>query len=357
MNILCDFHHSDLWWSHHLIFEKALGHKLYRPRGMEWFDRGYYYQSQPHVAAQYLINSMLKIETAPSYPRVHKPLLSNANVNEHGMMMSMDTISGCKYYPFMRTISLEEFADTKIDVIMPTISNNQEPWLRLKHDLKPTAKLIREEGNVNGWASLHSAYRNVITSDLPTFQKSSAPNKVHYHQRFDTENIFTYSPPTVFNRITCFMPGFRGTPDLVAFTERHDFGGMEFFDYGHQSKRGFLTPKEKFAVAMRDTSFVWHVKPGGDGFGHNIHSSFAMGRPVITVANDYRHSIVWPLLSDGETCILIGGDPVENSKKIKSMSDSAKITEMSLKTVKRFKDVVNYDAESDQIRIFLERLV
>ena len=82
-----------------------------------------------------------------------------------------------------------------------------------------------------------------------------------------------------------------------------------------------------------------------------------MGRPVITVADDYRGSIAWPLLLDGKTCILIGHDPVENSRKIKSMSDPGKIAAMSFHAKHRFKKVVHYDEEAEQIRRFLERLV
>src|SRR6185369_1621431 len=170
--------------------------------------------------------------------------------------------------------------DAHIDVIMPTVCEMQEPWLNLRDRFKPKAKLIREEGNVNGWIMLHPAYKNVLTSDLPTFQRSPAKNKLLYHQRFDTERIFNYNTPRVFNRISCFMPGFRSTPELVRFQESHDFDGMwvEFLDYGHSSKRGFLSPKTVYVGAMKDSILTWHVKPGGDGFGHVIHNSFAVGR-------------------------------------------------------------------------------
>lgn len=354
MHILADFHHSDLWWSHHLIFEVGLGHTLYRPRGMEWFERGYYQQNARDVAKQFLVDSMFTLEDALKYSstKVSMPLKRHA-----GLRASMDTLGGCLYFPLMRTLTLEEFADAKIDVIMPTLSNNQEPWARLKNDLKKNAKLVREEGNVRGWASFHPGYQNVITSDLQTFQKVDAQNKILYHQRFDTKRLFTYSEPEDFNRVTCFMPGFRGCPELVEFAERHDFGNMEFLDYGHHSKRGFLSPKERYTGEMRKTSFVWHVKPGGDGFGHVIHNSLAMGRPIITIAEDYRGSIAWPLLLDEKTCILIGKNPSENSRKIRSMSDPDTIRAMSHLAAEQFRKVVDYDREMGQIKAFLERLV
>lgn len=353
MNILCDFHHADLWWSNHLIFERALGHTLFRPRGMEWFEKGYYHQRARDVAKQFLVDSMFTLSDAEKYPNFRAKLPTGDRI---GLRASMDTIVGCKDYPFIRTLSFEEFADAKIDAIMVTLGDNQEPWLRLKKDFKPDAKLFREEGNVNGWAALHPEYQNVMTSDFPTYKRIAVKNKLHYHQRFDTERIFTYRPPKNFDRVTCFMPGFRGTPHLVEFAERHDFGGLEFVDYGHHSKRGFLSTKEQYTGEMARTAFVWHVKPGGDGFGHVIHNSLALGRPVITFARDYIESIAWPLLLDRKTCILIGDDPVENSAKIRALSSPDIISSMCAAAHARFKAIVDYKWEEDQIRLFLERL-
>jgi hypothetical protein len=354
MNILCDFHHSDLWWSHYLIFEVALGHTLYRPRGMEWSDRGFHQQKYPQVAGQFLVSSMFTLEAMRQYPKARMPIPA---VRPPGLRASMNHIEGCTSYPLINTLSFDEFLDAKIDVIMATCSDIQEPWVRLHKEFKPTAKLVREEGNVQGWSSLHPAFPNVLTSDLPTYHTIKVPNKLIYHQRFDIKNIFTYTDPTVFNRVTCFMPQFRACADLVAFAENHDLGGMEFVDYGNFAKRGFLSTKGLFAEQMRATSFVWHHKPGGDGFGHIIHNSFAMGRPVITVEADYRNSIVWPLMEDRKTCILIGRDPVANSKKIKSLSDPATIQAMSRRAADRFLTVVDYEKEARQVQRFLDRLV
>jgi hypothetical protein len=354
MNILCDFHHSDLWWSNHLIMEVALGHKLFCPSGMEWFERGYFGHPSIDVARQYLMHSFFKLEEARHYPQIYKPLIDNA---EPSMRFTPEHINGCKYYPLIRTLTVDEFADTEIDIIMTTLSNNQGPWLKLRNDFKPKTKLIREEGNPHGWMSLHPEYKNVMTSDLPTFRKSLAPNKVIYHQKFDTERVFYYREPQRFDRIVCFLPTFRAIPDLVSFTERHDLGQLELYDYGHFSQRGFLSPKEKYAQELARSCLVWHVKPGGDGFGHVIHSALAMGRPVVTKPEDYRDNQVWPLLLDGKTCILIGDNPAENSKKIKAMLEPERLIEMSHATRDRFRNLVDYGWEQEEIKAFLERLV
>lgn len=353
MNILCDYHHSDLWWSHHLILERGLGHTLFRPRGIEWFENGYYEFSSRQVAEQFLVNSTFTIEQVLAYPscRIARPRSPKPDLRA-----GMDTLNGCPHYPLMRTLSFEEFKDAKIDVIMPTVSNMQEPWLRLRDTYKPRAKLLREEGNVNGWASLHPAYGNLLTSDVPTFQRSPAANKLLYHQRFDTENVFVYRRPSAFDRVTCFMPGFRGEPRLVAFVESHDFGGMQFVDYGHRSSIGFLCTKGAFVDRMLASAFIWHVKPGGDGFGHVIHNSVAVGRPVITVARDYAGTIAGRLLEDGATCLFIGDDPGENSRKIRRFADPETVVDMSVRAHERFLEIVDYDEECLEVSRFLGKL-
>jgi hypothetical protein len=321
---------------------------------MEWFQSGYYQQKNGAVAKQFLVDSMFSMKDAKNYSTFKVAIPENASP---GLMASLDTVVGCQHYPLIETLTLGEFADAKIDVIMVTTSDMQEPWLKLQKELKPKAKLLREEGNVIGWASLHPEYNNLLTSDFPTYRQSVVPNKVLYHQKFDTEKVFVYEEPKHFDRITCFMPGFRSAKEIEAFTSLHDFGGMEFADYGHGSKRGFLSPKHRFVEEMVRTALVWHVKPGGDGFGHVIHSSLAMGRPVVTVADDYYGGQAWPLLLDGKTCILIGKDATENSKKLKLYQDPDVLLEMSHAARDRFRSVVDYGWEKGKIADLLGKLI
>lgn len=352
MNILIDFHHTDLWWSNHLILEVGLGHKIYCPNGFEWFEQGYYGHPSPDVSRQYLVHSFFKLEDAKHYPKIPKSVIEGADPAK--MRFTPEHMNGCKYYPLVRTLTLEEFADTPIDAIMSTLSNNQEPWLKLRNKFKPKAKLIREEGNRYG--VFHPEYRNVMTADFATYRKVQVPNKILYHQKFDTEHIFNYRKLKQFDRIACFMPTFRGIPELVSFTESHDIG-LELYDYGHLSKRGFLSPKERYAEELEKAALVWHVKPGGDGFGHVFHSAFAMGRPVVTKPEEYYDNQSWPLFLDGKTCILIGNNPAENSKKIRRFTSPDCLMAMSHAAASRFRAVVDYEWEQNMIAAFLERLV
>lgn len=354
MNILCDFHHSDLWWSHHLIFERGLGHTLFRPRGMEWHTEGYILPNNPDVARQFLEHSMYDFDFAMKHFEKARPRLEKEA--DDTLWVGMDTINGCPYYPLFRTLTFEEFKDTKIDVLMATVSNHQVPFIELKNKYKPNAKLLREEGNVGGFDHFNQNFPNLMTSDVPTYEKVTASNKVLYHQRFDL-GIFYSSPTSYQKRIGSFHPSFRNTPEMVTFAEAHwtQMPEVAFYDYGFTGRNGFCNTKSQLADAMRQVSFVWHVKPIGDGFGHIIHNAFAVGRPVITVGSHYEGRIAGRLLEDEITCIMLNPDKqVENIKKINR--NWKKLEDMSRQAFTRFYEVVKYDQELKILEQFIERL-
>src|SRR5258706_14059099 len=59
MNVLVDYHHGNLYHSLHLLFEKRLGFKLFRPIGMQWAEQGWWKVHEPYgfaldTAGQYL---------------------------------------------------------------------------------------------------------------------------------------------------------------------------------------------------------------------------------------------------------------------------------------------------------------
>lgn len=353
MNILCDCHHSDLWWSHHLILEKELGHKLFRPRGMEWFKEGYYFPQNEDIARQFLVDSLWEFSYAL---RVFPNIVPRIGKND-GLYVGGDTIHGCPYYPYFNTLTLEEFKQSPIDVLMATVSNHQSTFLELRDKYMPKAKLIREEGNVSGQYNLHPLYRNLMTSDIQTFDSSQMKNKVLYHQRFDTENIFYPEIVRNTNTISSFHPGFRKTPEMVSFADAH-LGQMENFkfeDYGFDGKNGWLQTKGEFASAMRKCSFVWHVKPVGDGFGHVIHNAFSVGRPVITVGDHYENRIASKLMVDEQTCIFLDKEDISgNIQKINR--NVSRLDEMSMQASTAFKNIVDYDEEKLRIKKMLEEL-
>jgi len=45
MIVFCDFHHGGLYHAMHKLFVERLGYEMYRPIGMDWVTRGYWYVS------------------------------------------------------------------------------------------------------------------------------------------------------------------------------------------------------------------------------------------------------------------------------------------------------------------------
>lgn len=337
MNILCDFHHADLWWSHYLIFEKGLGHKLFRPRGMEWYERGFFFPNNIDIARQFLFFSLHQ-----------QPKGSNNWVG-------METINGCQYYPSFNTLSFEEFKYEQIDIIVPTISSHQDPFFKLRETFKPGAKLFRENGNVGELHSIDSRYDNLLTSDIESFTHAKVKNKVLYHQRFD-EGIFSYRPIVNKNKIGCFLPTFRHVEGGLDFVNDHLslMPEVEFIDYGVNSAGGYINTKQDFANKMNEVGLVWHIKRQGDGFGHVIHNAFALGRPPIVIGKHYENRIAANLMEDGKTCVFIDEHDVEgNVRKIRAAINN--LEALSEASRLRFR-TIDYDSELKEIAAFLDKL-
>ena len=107
---------------------------------------------------------------------------------------------------------------------------------------------------------------------------------------------------------------------------------------------------------MREANFIYHVKKGGDGFGHILHNAFAVGRPLITRIADYKRRLAEPLLEDGETCFDVDKYTVEElADKILNLTPLQ--YEYMVQQVKaRFEKYVNFNQEEQEIKLFLDKL-
>ena len=112
------------------------------------------------------------------------------------------------------------------------------------------------------------------------------------------------------------------------------------------------------ARAIQKSQFIWHVKAGGDGYGHVLFNSYACGRPAIVKKSYYSGKLGEKLLIDGETCIDIDGlDNQQIIDKINYHSQVEVYNKMSTRAYQNFKANVDFDADADKIAEFLERLV
>lgn len=348
MRVLADLHHGDLYYSLQLLFEKRLGWELYRPIGLDWYHEGYWHV-YPHIDTA---KQFLDTETNVVPVDVHgKPLDERTWINKtytinDGIYYVMDPTKG----KINRGITLDRFKDMEFDILISSIPSHIEPFNRLINLYQPKAKHIFQIGN--SW-TLNQNVSNIMASCSDPGNVISDKNVVFYHQEFDLDT-YNYTGPSDNPRSISSFIHYMRNASLLDHTVRAQLPDWTIKLYGAGMPNDSICKSTDIAKAIRDAGFVWHYKPGGDGFGHCVHNAFAMGRPVITSWNDYRGKLAGDLLEDGVTYFdLDKGSIVERLLDVVETNNYAK---MSAACYDRFKQVVDYDQEEQQIREFLNNL-
>lgn len=115
---------------------------------------------------------------------------------------------------------------------------------------------------------------------------------------------------------------------------------------------------QELANTMHEAQFVLHSKPGGDGFGHIIHNAYACGRPVIARPSQYRGQLAEQLLVPGTFIDLDKYGRGEMKNMIRRITaDPDELFRMGKRASQRFKEVVNYEQEAEDIREWLKNLI
>jgi len=337
MNVFSDMHHGDLYYSLSLLFEKRLGWNLYCPMGKEWYNKGYWnYNLTEPVIDQYL--NMRNVE--PEKDGYHKWLDPNRET-------------------YRKAITVEQFASMPIDIIVASVTNHIEPMLKLQRELKRNAKMVLQLGNEPGyWTfNIHNLLISLKPRPLPL-----PYNAVFYHQEFPLD-IFSYKPPgpeegdekSIKNFMNC-LPQTVDKPLWYLYKDILPEYTWKMF--GINGEHGIIGTIKEIAKEIQSSTFIWHVKAHGDGFGHVIHNAYACGRPCIVKKSYYKDRWGETLLTDGDTCIdLEMANQETNLEKIRAYSRPAEYERLCEKSYIRFKSLVNFDAEFEEIKTFLERLV
>jgi len=351
MRVLADLHHGDLYYSLQLLFEKRLGWELYRPIGLDWYHEGYWHV-YPHIdtAKQFLDTN---IETVPvdlhGNPLDERTWLNKNYTTEDGIYYVTDPTKG----KINRGITLDKFKETEFDIILSSIPSHIEPFNKLIELYQPKAKHIFQIGN--SW-SMNQNVNNIMAScALPQSGLPAGKNAVFYHQEFDLDTYKYNGPSETPHSISSFIHYMRNANLLDVVRRQLPDWTIKMFGAGMVDNS--ICKATDIADAINASGFIWHVKPGGDGFGHMIHNAFAMGRPVITFGRDYKGKLAGDLLVEGETYLELdnGGPIIDRLKKITDVDDD-QYADMCHNCYMKFKEVVDYDSEFEQIKIFLEEL-
>ncbi len=344
MKVLTDFHHSSLLRSLNLLFEGRLGMELYRPIGMEWFDEGFWsINDQLDTARQFL-----QLE---SQPYDLTPPLNMGEVVRDGVFWIADP-GGHTHH---RACTLDYFKNNQFDFVIASIPQHVPVFERLIREYMPNAKLIIQMGN--NWNMDNFAGYNILASVAPTF---TAANAMFYHQEFDLR-VFHDTPVQPVRNVYSFLNIIQnsgiGWTDYSELKREMEREGWTFRAYGGQCPDGNMTGAHQLANKMREAAFIFHVKPGGDGFGHIIHNAYAVGRPVITRSSHYRGQLAEQLLIPG-TFIDLDRYGRKEVKKIltQMMYDPDSLQDMGRRAAERFDEVVDYRKEASEIATWLHSL-
>lgn len=344
MRVLTDFHHAGLLNSLIMLFEGRLNSRVYRPIGMEWAQEGYWnVYDHPATQLQYLGMDQGYKPTDGSLP-----LNTIIDRDEDNVYYCQDIDSG----QFNRAITLPDFKNMTFDIVIASLPQHIEPYKKLIQTYQPGAKLIFQVGNQWDGIMADNIMASAKLSNVPEII-----NYVEYHQEFDL-NIFNPSTAIHACTITSLMNCPENFPDYPLLLEIEK--AIPYWDikiHGGQGRDGPLHGADEVANTIRHSQFVWHVKAGGDGYGHILFNAAACGVPLIVNKSYYNGKLGEKLLIDGATCIDINGlDTNQIIQKIRHYSEMDKYRLMKKNIIQNFRATVDFDQDEKNIRQFLARL-
>lgn len=343
MKVFADFHHTSLYKSLQLLFEKRLGWELYRPIGEDWAIQGYWKIAEPYGNDPGTIRQFLGTDT---HRWEQYTFLNGDYVLEDNVYHIYDPISKTH----QKAITLDTFKEMKFDIILSSYQPHDETFALLREKYQPQAKHIAQMGNIYQTTSVKNVMCSTVEYPVPP-----DTNVVFYHQEFDT-NIFQYKKPENRTQITSFVNLHPASNIYDVY--KNNLPEFTFNAYGALCPDGTITGEQNIADIMSNSAFGFHVKPRGDGFGHVLWNWYACGRPVITHGSDYADKLGGKLLEDGKTCINLEFSDFEgNLKKIRYWSLPENHNEMCQNAYNKFTQECNFDEEFERIKIFLSNMI
>jgi len=345
MKIFSDLHHTDLYASFHYLFEKRLGHELYRPIGNEWFDQGYWKIAEPYGNHIPTIDQYLKVNSIPSDGT---PQLNKTEKEQEGVHYIWD---GNRDF-HQKAITLDKFLEMDFDVIIASIPAHVKAYKKLIKDNNLKAKLIYHIGNIGWHEEIPWMEVDNLMASVKEFPiKQAGKNVIFYRQEFDLK-IFSPAKGKPKQKITSFV----NVMPLKSIWEdfKRWLPGMNWVSHGIGAGDGIVSDINELAGIMRESKFGYHFKPHGDGYGHVIHNWFAVGRPVLVGMVDYKDKLAGELMEDLVTCIDISDRTPEQLVAVLKMID---YDEMCDNVRQRFNEVVDFERDAELVKEFLKKLI
>lgn len=336
MNILIDIHHHDLFRSLNILFFNRLGYQIYIPYGMDW-------------------NIQFKYANYPSIDARHQYL----TYVKHWLNVG-DDLSNVKL------LTLDEYKDIDIDIHLSSITENTVAFLESSKQYNKKTKHIFQAGNNFDRSILDGIVNNLLSSSTILYQLSKCKNKCFYHQEFNLTYFKPYNPCPNINSVYSIQHYFGTgmhpyTLDHALFLKlKSELPSFDFAFYGYGNERGPISNTPKLMSDFyKNTGFIFHVKPQGDGYGHIYHNSYACGKPVIYKSEylkSYSVEMTPMMLFDESTSIDLSTLSINDViDKIQLFSND--YTNVSNKVYNKFKQIVDFDKEFYDIQKFISNLI
>lgn len=344
MRVLVDYHHHDLWESLELLAAR-LGWTLYRPIGMDWFEQGYWNHERKFwgdaIARQYL-----------------QPWDSDT-----------DTRYDASHGRYQRLVTLEQARDLRPDIVISSLAHNHEGFARFASEVGATFGL--QLGNVRfSHIDMAEDRWDLAAFGLVSGYMPVEPPKPHvvYHQEFSLAD-FAPTPPPRHDpfRVSSFVQCYPESPTYINWTSTAplapDLDWRVYGAYGAAPLDGYAAGNidvcSGVALAMRDSDVAWHAKAWSDGYGHVIHNWFAVGRPLLGIHGYYRNQMAGALWIEGVTAWDIERrSQDEVIALLRRFRDDEEFHQRACEAASaRFREVVDFDAEADQIRALMAQVL
>lgn len=345
--VFSDFHHSGLYESLILLFEKRLGGTLMRQIGMDWATNGYWaVYDHPSTQKQYLLDGYI--------PKDGTPPLNGLSRIEN----SIHIIKNEAHHSEHKAITLEQFKEMKFDIVIASLPQHIKPFQELVKLYQPQAKFIFQMGNMftEIIGNLHDI-PNLLSStiDIPV---PVGCNAVFYHQEFDLSVFHPINTPVKKSIISFINLLPKTNWGSIYYQMKQELPDYDFKSYGILCDDGTITGVDNISNIMNNSMWGWHCKWGGDGYGHILYNWYACGKPVIIKKSDYADKLGGELLEDEVTCIdLDRRTNYESYELVRRYSQRVPYQYLSQQAYQRFKEKVDFEAEEKKIRIFLEKLI
>ena len=347
VRVLCDAIHADLWESLRLLLEVRFGWELYRPIGMEWYEQGIWNFERDRLGDQ-VARQFLQVWIGKDEPTIY------------GYSVRPDDT-----HPdyLIKLVTMEQAADLKPDLVIATLAENEHGlWQWAKAHGAHYGIQVGNQGAPNLWPIAEFGLLSVTTPGFTPWKPY-----VTYHQEFDIERafaadggVFGMSSNEVQTRVQC-AAGAEGYGLFRAAAA--EVPEAKFRWYGHcgdpdEFCGGNAMTTDQVATGMRGARIAWHWKRWSDGYGHVIHNWAAIGRPMLVTQDYYRDKLAAPLFTP-ETSFnlerMTVSEIAENVRRL--LQDDDLYTRMCLSAATRFREVVNFEAEAEQIRTMLEGIL